>query len=191
LAGFLIGIFYYFKTEAGKENLDIILLKIPVIGTVVKYSYIALFAKNLGVLLKEGISIVKSLRIMSEVMGNVVYQKIMKKILKEVERGKSMTEGMLEDEEAFPKMVPQMIKIGEETGRTSEILENIEKAYTEQFYGYKGGEYRYSDYTTVNFEKEGSRNYSDGGYCSEMIAKLECTMPFKSQEERLVKLAFS
>jgi type IV pilus assembly protein PilC len=132
LAGFLIGIFYYFKTEAGKENLDIILLKIPVIGTVVKYSYIALFAENLGVLLKEGISIVKSLRIMSEVMGNVVYQKIMKKILKEVERGKSMTEGMLEDEEAFPKMVPQMIKIGEETGRTSEILENIENFYTKE-----------------------------------------------------------
>jgi len=71
------------------------------------------------------------------------------------------------------------------------IFENIEKAYTEQFHGYKGGEYRYSDYTTINFEEEGSLNYSNGGYCSEMIAKLECSMPFKSQAERLVKLAFS
>lgn len=81
--------------------------------------------------------------------------------------------------------------IVEEPMTKEAILENIEKAYTEKFYGYKGGEYRYSDYTTVNFEEEGSSNYSDGGYCSEMIAKLECRMPFKSQEERLVKLAFS
>jgi len=80
--------------------------------------------------------------------------------------------------------------ITEEPMTKEAILRNIEKAYTELFCGYKGGEYRYSDYTTVNFE-EGSRNYSGGGYCSEMIAKLNHIMPFKSQEERLVKLAFS
>jgi len=39
---------------------------------------------------------------------------------------------MTEDEEVFPKMVPQMIKIGEEAGRTSEILENIENFYTKE-----------------------------------------------------------
>lgn len=81
--------------------------------------------------------------------------------------------------------------IVEEPMAKEAILENIEMAYNELFYGYKGGEYRYSDYTPVNFEEEGCSNYSAGGYCSEMIAKLECSMPFKSQEERLVKLAFS
>ncbi|MEA3273190.1 MAG: type II secretion system F family protein [Patescibacteria group bacterium] len=130
--GSMIGLIYYFRTEAGKENMDMIVLKIPIIGTVVQYSYIALFAENLGVLLKEGVSIVKSLRIMSEVMGNVVYRRLMVKIMKGVEKGRSMTEGMTENEEAFPKMVPQMIKIGEEAGRTSEILENIENFYTKE-----------------------------------------------------------
>lgn len=71
-----------------------------------------------------------------------------------------------------------------------EILKNIELAYTEKFYGYKGGEYRYSDWTTVNFEEEGSRYYSDGGYTAKMIAKIEKTEEYRSQEERLVKLAF-
>jgi len=130
--GLMIGLIYYFRTEAGKENMDMIALKIPIIGTVVQYSYIALFAENLGVLLKEGVSIVKSLRIMSEVMGNVVYRRLMVKIMKEVEKGRSMASGMTEDEEVFPKMVPQMIKIGEEAGRTSEILENIENFYTKE-----------------------------------------------------------
>ena len=72
-----------------------------------------------------------------------------------------------------------------------EILANIELAYTETFYGYKGGEYQYSDYTIVNFEEEGSRNYSNGGYTDQMIAKIENSEEYRSQEERLIKLAFS
>lgn len=72
-----------------------------------------------------------------------------------------------------------------------DILKNIELAYTETFYGYKGGTYKYEDYTTVNFEEEGSRNYSDGKYVAEMIAKIENSEEYRSQEERLVKLAFA
>ena len=71
-----------------------------------------------------------------------------------------------------------------------EILANIELAYTETFYGYKGGGYQYCDYTNVNFEEEGSRNYSDGRYTAQMIAKIENNEEYRSQEERLVKLAF-
>jgi hypothetical protein len=72
-----------------------------------------------------------------------------------------------------------------------DILANIELAYTGTFYGYKGGEYKYQDYTTVNFEEEGSRNYSDGRYVAQMIAKIEEKEEYQSQEDRLVKLAFS
>jgi len=72
-----------------------------------------------------------------------------------------------------------------------EILSNIEIAYNETFFGYKGGEYRYDDYTDINFEEQGSRNYSSGGYTSEMIAKIEESESFLTQEERLVKIAFS
>ena len=69
-----------------------------------------------------------------------------------------------------------------------EILSNIEKAYTKEFRGYKGGYYTYDDFTEVNFEYDNS-SYSDGGYCSNWIAKLEG--PYISQEMRLVKLAFN
>lgn len=71
-----------------------------------------------------------------------------------------------------------------------EILANIEKAYKGTFYGYKGGEYTYKDYTEVHFE-EGTSRYTDGGYCAEMIAKIEGGEIYESQEKRLVKLAFS
>ena len=78
-----------------------------------------------------------------------------------------------------------------ETPTTREdILANIELCYTETFYGYKGGEYQYGDHTDVNFEEEGSRNYSDGRYTAEMIAKIENASAYKSNEDRLVALAF-
>lgn len=71
-----------------------------------------------------------------------------------------------------------------------EILANIELAYTETFYGYKGGEYRYHDHTDIHFETDYG-SWSDGGYVSCWIAKIEGKEKYQSQEDRLVKLAFS
>ena len=81
--------------------------------------------------------------------------------------------------------------IVESPATREEILTNIELAYSETFYGYTGGEYRYHDYTPVNFEEEGSRNYSDSKYTAQMIAKIEAGTAYQSQEHRLISLAFS
>lgn len=70
-----------------------------------------------------------------------------------------------------------------------EILAKINTAYKQVFQGYKGGDYTYNDYTYIHFE-EGIRYYTDGGYCAEMIAKIEGSKPYKSQETRLVNIAF-
>ena len=71
-----------------------------------------------------------------------------------------------------------------------EILANIERAYSEEFYGYKGGTFRYDDHTEVHFESD-SGSWTDGGYCVNWIAKIEDNEPYESQEMRLVKLAFA
>ena len=70
-----------------------------------------------------------------------------------------------------------------------DILKNIEIAYNETFYGYKGGEFRYSGFTPVNFEEDYSC-YTDGGYCSRLISEIEGSRAYKTQEFRLVNLAF-
>ncbi|MBD3244571.1 MAG: hypothetical protein GF335_01110 [Candidatus Moranbacteria bacterium] len=120
---------YYFKSDLGKRNFDTLILKIPIIGKLVQYSYVVRFSENLGVLLSQGVTIVKSLSIMAEIMGNEIYRDIMIKVKSSVEKGKSMTDAMYDEEQAFPLMVPYMIKIGEETGRVSQILKNIETFY--------------------------------------------------------------
>ena len=86
------------------------------------------------------------------------------------------------DEVAFEILEQPMSK--------EDVLENIEKAYTDSFYGYKGGQYTYDDYAEVNFEEDSSR-WTDGGYCAEMISKIEGGETYQSQEMRLAKLAFS
>ena len=70
-----------------------------------------------------------------------------------------------------------------------EILRNINLAYTNIFIGWKGGEYRYNDFTTVNFES-GHGEYSDGEYCAKWISVIENSEQILSQEERLIKLMF-
>ncbi len=80
--------------------------------------------------------------------------------------------------------------ITEQKTSREDILDKINMAYTETFYGYKGGEYRYSDYTRVNFETS-SRSWTNGGYTEEWIAKIECTETYKGPEDRLTKLLFN
>ena len=70
------------------------------------------------------------------------------------------------------------------------MLEYIERAYTETFTGYKGGEYRYDDYTDIHYEESYSCCTS-GDYTSEWIARIEGNEAYKSIEERLIKIAFN
>ncbi|MBU2025490.1 MAG: type II secretion system F family protein [Patescibacteria group bacterium] len=132
LFGVVGGLVAAVRTESGKAHFDAIILKIPIIGQVIQFAYIARFAENLKVLLEEGISIVKALGVLAEVMDNKIYQDIIIRIQKNVEKGKSMADAMVGDERAFPRMVPQMIKVGEESGRTAEVLGNIERFYTRE-----------------------------------------------------------
>jgi len=78
----------------------------------------------------------------------------------------------------------------EQSMTREEILENIELAYTETFYGYKGGDYNYYDHTSVHFESD-IGSYTDGGYVSRWIAKIEEKEEYQSQENKLVNIAFS
>lgn len=71
-----------------------------------------------------------------------------------------------------------------------EILAHIEEAYSEEFRGYKGGKFSYNDSTDVHFEHDSS-SYTGGGYCEDWISKIEDTKPYRSQEMRLVNIAFS
>jgi type II secretory pathway component PulF len=80
-------IYYYLKTPSGHLQWEMIILKIPVIGTLAQNIYITRFAENLSALLNSGIPVVRALTIVSEVIGNQVYEKIVVQAAEEIKGG--------------------------------------------------------------------------------------------------------
>lgn len=119
---------YYIRTEDGKKEFDLIKLKIPIIGNIFRYIYISRFSENLAVLLDGGIPIVRALIIVSEVVNNKSYESAILRAADEVKTGGNMS-GVFARSQNFPAIVAQMIRIGEESGKISEVLRHISDFY--------------------------------------------------------------
>src|SRR3989344_5463564 len=125
------GLYYYVRTPAGRREWEQIILKIPVIGTLAQNIYITRFAENLSALLNSGIPVVRALIIVSEVVGNQVFERIMIKAVEEVKSGGNMSTVFIRTPE-MPPIVSQMMRIGEETGTLANVLESVSKFYSQE-----------------------------------------------------------
>ena len=114
--------FYRFiQTPRGKALYDAYLLKIPVLGDVVCQLTIGRFTKTLGMLLKNGVSLVTSLEIAKSVAANTSMKKIVEQMHTDVQEGKPLT-GPMERSHLFNNATVQMIAAGEQSGRLDEML---------------------------------------------------------------------
>lgn len=125
------GLIYYIRTEDGKKEFDVIKLKIPLVGKVLKYVYLARFAENLSTLVRSGIPIVSSLQITGRVVGNIVFENDIAETAEKVKTGGTMSESMVKKKE-FPSIMTQMIKVGEDTGKLDVTLDTMAKFYTRE-----------------------------------------------------------
>lgn len=125
------GVIYYVKTEDGKREWDIIKMKIPVIGKLFQYVYISRFSENLSVLLDGGIPIVRALVIVGEVVNSTAFEAVILRAADEVKSGGSMS-SVFARSEYFPPIVSQMIKIGEDAGKISEVLRHMSVFYNQE-----------------------------------------------------------
>lgn len=124
----LIMVVYYIRTEDGKREFDMIKLKIPIVGNIFKYVYLSRFSENLAVLLDGGIPIVRALIIVSEVVDNKSYESAILRAADEVKTGGTMS-NVFARSQVFPAVVAQMIKIGEDAGKISDVLRNVSDFY--------------------------------------------------------------
>jgi type II secretory pathway component PulF len=132
LIGVAATIYYYFRSESGKREWDMIVLHLPVFKTLAKNVYITRLADNLAALMAGGIPVVRALMITSDVIGNTVYTQIMLKAAEEVKTGGAMSGVFRHFPAEIPPIVAQMVKIGEETGTMSHVLEGIGKFYDQE-----------------------------------------------------------
>jgi type IV pilus assembly protein PilC len=126
------GIAYYFRTESGRHEWDIIVLNLPVFKTLAKDIFITRFAENLSALMAGGIPVVRALMITSDVIGSTVYAQVMLKAAEEVKTGGAMSVVFSRYPELIPPIVSQMVRIGEETGTMAHVLDGIGKFYNQE-----------------------------------------------------------
>jgi len=120
----------YFRTPEGREIMDEMVLRLPLLGGFFKKIYIARFAESVNVLIKGGIPLTQALEIASHSVGNVVYRELIHDIAERVKAGERLSGLLLQNEVYFPPMVGQMVAIGENTGRLSDLLSRISSFYT-------------------------------------------------------------
>jgi type IV pilus assembly protein PilC len=129
--GFL-GLFIYWKrTPSGGLAWDKIMLRLPILGTLIRKSSVARFTRTLSTLLSSGVSILEALEITAKTSGNMVVAAAINKSVLAIAEGDTIT-GPLKETGVFPPMVIQMIGVGEKTGGLDDMLNKIADFYDEE-----------------------------------------------------------
>ena len=119
----------YYNTTGGKNKIDGLLLKIPVLGDMFKKIYISRFSSTLAILMDSGVDLLSSLAIVEDVLGNSVYSNAIVDVRVRVREGENLSQVLEEKENIFPDMITQMIRVGEESGSLGEMLYKISDFY--------------------------------------------------------------
>lgn len=130
-----VGIFFgtkqVYKNPKGKYYLDYALLKIPIIGILLRKIAVARFTRTLGTLITSGVPILEGLSITARTSGNAVLEEALLKVRKAIEEGRTIVDPLRECG-VFPNMVTQMIGVGEATGAMDSMLQKIADFYEDE-----------------------------------------------------------
>jgi type IV pilus assembly protein PilC len=138
--GFIIAVFCaggvfalksWYGTPQGRMVIDTIILKIPLIGPLMRKIAVARFTRTLGTLISSGVPILEGLDITARTSGNAVVERAITQTRKAVEAGRSLVDP-LKDTGVFPGMVTQMIGVGEQTGAMDAMLQKIADFYEDE-----------------------------------------------------------
>jgi type IV pilus assembly protein PilC len=121
----------YYATSDGKLAIDKMLLKMPVLGDVLRKSAVSRFTRTLGTLIGSGVSILDGLEITAKTAGNRVIQDAIMESRASIAGGETIS-APLQKSQVFPPMVISMIAVGEQTGGLDEMLSKIADFYDEE-----------------------------------------------------------
>ena len=121
----------YHKTYKGRRVIDRILLRLPVLGGVLRKIAVARFCRTLGTLVSSGVPIMEALEITAKTAGNAIVEDAIMETRKSIEQGKTIAEP-LKATTVFPSMVVQMVAVGEQTGALETMLNKIADFYEDE-----------------------------------------------------------
>jgi type IV pilus assembly protein PilC len=131
IVGTCIGLKVWYATPAGRMAIDRTLLKLPLVGLLLRKIAVARFTRTLGTLISSGVPILEGLEITARTAGNALIEKSLMQVRKGLEAGRNLSEP-LKDTNVFPGMVTQMIGVGEQTGAMDAMLQKIADFYEDE-----------------------------------------------------------
>ncbi len=129
----LAGAFYsIFRAKFMAKYIHYTILKLPIIGTIVKELNTARTARTLASLLLSGVSIIRAVEITEDVVQNIYFKKVLNEAKTSIEHGSPFSEVFKAHSDLYPVMMSEMIQVGEETGKLSDMLLQIALFYEEE-----------------------------------------------------------
>src|SRR5271156_3515873 len=129
--GIIFALKFWYGTPQGRYAIDAVLLKLPLIGMLLRKIAVARFTRTLGTLISSGVPILEGLDITARTSGNAVVERAISATRKAVEAGRSLVDP-LKETSVFPGMVTQMIGVGEQTGAMDAMLQKIADFYEDE-----------------------------------------------------------
>ena len=129
LAGLAVYLFRkWLRTPVGRTKWDRILLRLWLVGPLVRMIALSRFAKTLGTMLSAGVPLLRALDITRTILGNKILEKVVEEARDSIREGESIAAPLRRSGE-FPPLVVHMIEVGERSGALEQMLENVSMAY--------------------------------------------------------------
>lgn len=132
LGAAFFGAYTFFKSSAGGRSLDWAFLHLPVLKVMVREINSARTARTLSSLLSAGVDVVVALSVTRDVLQNSYYKEVLDRAVKAIEQGKSVSGVFAEREDLYPVFFPEMVSVGEETGKIGDMLLGVANFYEDE-----------------------------------------------------------
>lgn len=131
IVGVVVGLKVWYNTPLGRMSIDRTLLKLPILGILLRKIAVARFTRTLGTLISSGVPILEGLEITARTAGNAVIEASLMQVRKALEGGRNLADP-LKETNVFPGMVTQMIGVGEQTGAMDAMLQKVADFYEDE-----------------------------------------------------------
>lgn len=130
--GSIFAVKMFASTSIGTRFFDWLFIRLPIVGKIIVKVNCARFSRIYSSLLKSGVSVVDSLTIVKKTLSNSFYREALDDAIAEIQKGVDLSTVILRYPRLFPILVPQIIQVGEETGKTEDVLRRLAEFYEDE-----------------------------------------------------------
>ena len=127
----IVGLYFFRKTPTGRRTIDTIKLRLPLMGTLFRKVAISRSIRTLGTMMASGVPVLEAIKLSADVSGNYHFEKLWQDVGNQVTEGNRIADSLMRSR-LFPRMLIQMIKSGEETGKLDTVMLKISNFYDQE-----------------------------------------------------------